>query len=247
MKTYIINLPQSAERRAAMEGQLARFPELKAEFVAAVDGRAMSEEEVRAAFDAERARAYYGRSLTRGEVGCTLSHVRCYNRIAEGADEVALILEDDADLGTRLPDFAPLEAMLSRTRRPTVVLLSGHYWYWPGFRRELKRVFCAYYTHSYLINRPAARLLTERFSRPFHLADNWIHVRRQGVRVLAVCPHWINQISTEATSTVLDNALRNSASRTFIRANLSLRHLFRSYGNKVIEKALFAMNCYEED
>ena len=247
MKTYVVNLEQSVDRRAAMEKQLARFPELEAEFVPAVDGRKMSEEEVLGAFDRERAKAYYGRDLTRGEIGCTLSHVRCYNRIAEAADNAALILEDDADLGTQLPDFAPLEALLSGTRRPTIVLLSGHYWYWPGFRRGVKRVFCAYYTHSYLINRPATRLLTERFSRPFHLADNWIHIRRQGVRVLAVRPHWINQISTEATSTVLDDALRDSASRTFIRANLSLGHFFRSYGNKVIEKVLFAFGCYEQD
>ena len=246
MKTYIINLPQSAERRAAMEGQLARFPELEAEFVAAVDGRAMSEEEVRAAFDAERARAYYGRSLTRGEVGCTLSHVRCYNRIAEGADEVALILEDDADLGTRLPDFAPLEAMLSRTRRPTVVLLSGHYWYWPGFRRELKRVFCAYYTHSYLINRPAARLLTERFSRPFHLADNWIHIRRQGVRVLAVRPHWINQISTGATSTVSDETTVVNQ-RGLVKKNLSVGRLIESYYEGLVRKTLKKAGMYEGD
>lgn len=246
MKTYIINLPQSAERRAAMEGQLARFPELEAEFVPAVDGRTMSEEEMRGAFDVDKARAYYGRDLTRGEVGCTLSHVRCYNRIAKGKDSVALILEDDADLGTRLPDFSPLEAMLSHIQKPTVVLLSGHYWYWPGFRRELKRVFCAYYTHSYLINRPAAQLLAERFSHPFHLADNWIHVRRQGVQVWAVHPHWINQISTNETSTVGDASTVQNM-RGLVKKNLSLGRLTVSYYEGLMRKVLKRMRLYEGD
>lgn len=246
MKTYVVNLEQSVDRRAAMEEQLARFPQLEAEFVPAVDGRKMSEEEVRAAFDVQRARAYYGRDLTRGEIGCTLSHVRCYKRIAEGADRVALILEDDADLGTRLPDLAPLEAMLSRTRRPTVVLLSGHYWYWPGFRRELKRVFCAYYTHSYLINRPAARLLADHFARPFHLADNWIHVRRQGVQVLAVRPHWINQISTDATSTVGDASMVQNM-RGLVKKNLSWGRLIASYYEGLMRKVLKRAGMYEGD
>ena len=205
-----------------------------------------TEEEVRAAFDVQRARAYYGRDLTRGEIGCTLSHVRCYNRIAEAADNAALILEDDADLGTQLPGFAPLEALLSGTRRPTIVLLSGHYWYWPGFRRGVKRVFCAYYTHSYLINRPAARLLTERFSRPFHLADNWIHIRRQGVRVLAVRPHWINQISTEATSTVSDETTVVNQ-RGLVKKNLSVGRLIESYYEGLVRKTLKKAGMYEGD
>ena len=72
MKTYIVNLEQSVDRRAAMEKQLARFPELEAEFVPAVDGRKMSGEEVLGAFDRERAKAYYGRDLTRGEIGAWL-------------------------------------------------------------------------------------------------------------------------------------------------------------------------------
>jgi glycosyl transferase family 25 len=229
-----------------MERQLSRFPELEAEFIPAVEGRKMSEEELSQAFDRETSRAYYGRDLTRGEVGCTLSHVRCYNHIAAAGDEVALILEDDADLGTELPDFSPLERLLSGTERPMVVLLSGHYWYWPGFRRSLKRVFCAYYTHSYLINRSAARLLAARFRRPFHLADNWLHIHRQGVQVLAVRPHWINQISTDETSTVGVN-LSLVGSRGLVKRNLSVFRRMESYYEGAVRKILKCIGCYEND
>ena len=69
MKTYVVNLEQSVDRRAAMEKQLARFPQLEAEFVPAVDGRKMNEEEVLGAFDRERAKAYYGRDMCAATTG----------------------------------------------------------------------------------------------------------------------------------------------------------------------------------
>ncbi len=43
------------------------------------------------------------RPLGRGEVGCLLSHIEVWRRIAAGADEFAAVFEDDVFLDSRLP------------------------------------------------------------------------------------------------------------------------------------------------
>lgn len=53
MKTYIINLERSKDRKNNMEEILKDYPSLDYEFVAAVDGKAMNEAECLARFNAE--------------------------------------------------------------------------------------------------------------------------------------------------------------------------------------------------
>jgi glycosyl transferase family 25 len=96
MKTYIINLPQSRERRRSMSEQL-KGAGLSYEFVDAVDGRRIAPAERTKLVD-EATVARYPHWLTPGQIGCALSHLQAYQRFlaSGGCDEVALILEDDA-------------------------------------------------------------------------------------------------------------------------------------------------------
>ena len=55
MRTFVISLKRAAQRRAHMSGQLDRM-RMPFEFFDAVDGAALSEEQVRAVYDEERAR-----------------------------------------------------------------------------------------------------------------------------------------------------------------------------------------------
>lgn len=107
MKTYVINLPHSHERRISMSQQLARAA-VPYEFVDAVDGRRLSAPE-RAELVDEATVARFPDWLTPGQIGCALSHLGAYERfLASGEnDEVALILEDDA---TMTAAFAELVA-----------------------------------------------------------------------------------------------------------------------------------------
>ena len=51
MKTYIVNLPDSTERLASLRKRLEAHPYIDAEVLGAVDGRKMSDEQLRKAFD----------------------------------------------------------------------------------------------------------------------------------------------------------------------------------------------------
>src|SRR3954447_23246954 len=96
MRAYVINLPRSVARRASIANELAALS-IPHEFIEAVDGREMTAGERAAMVDEARA-AQSPHWLTPGQIGCSLSHLRVYERIAAGDEPVALVLEDDAQL-----------------------------------------------------------------------------------------------------------------------------------------------------
>lgn len=92
MKVFLVNMDRSTDR---LEIMLKRLSTLGLEFerVAAVDGSKLT--------DAERSRVLspnwrYPYSLTPGEVGCFLSHKKCWQRLIDSGESWALVLEDDS-------------------------------------------------------------------------------------------------------------------------------------------------------
>jgi glycosyl transferase family 25 len=106
MKAFVINLERSTERREHVQAQLLRSG-LEHEFVAAVDGRAFSDDEVAAIADAD-AVARFPDWLTRPVLATALSHAAVYDRVIAQDCAHALVLEDDA----ALPAGAGLQALL---------------------------------------------------------------------------------------------------------------------------------------
>lgn len=196
MKTYVVNLERSLDRKMYVEKILEHMPFLDYEFVAAVDGKAMGETERLSNFDSKKFKQRYSVDVRPGEIGCTLSHQKCYRKIIDDNEPYALILEDDI-LQPSI-DISPIvkgveEMMVIET--PCIILLSG--WYW--FKRthdfiggyKLADVFDAFLTHAYVINRAAAKLLIE--DRPYITADDWRYIRHKGVHLQAIYPHLIDQ------------------------------------------------------
>lgn len=78
------------------------YLKLDFDFFDAVDGCALSEAEIRSVYSSELTVQLNGRDLTRGEIGCALSHIRIYEEMCKSNASDALILEDDAVVGTEL-------------------------------------------------------------------------------------------------------------------------------------------------
>ena len=105
----VINLDGSDDRLAAARAQLeaqglafTRSP--------AFDGRGLPMEDL-PRYSAFRARLWFGRPLTGGEVGCFLSHRACAERFLATDAAVGLVLEDDLRL---CDDFAlKLDALVA--------------------------------------------------------------------------------------------------------------------------------------
>lgn len=98
---FVINLAHDAERRGHMDKQLAKVG-FSAEFIPAVNGRALSDIDWQA-YDKAKALRIYGVEMMGTEIGCTLSHYRLYERIVRDNIPVALIMEDDIEISPNLP------------------------------------------------------------------------------------------------------------------------------------------------
>ncbi|MCW7536289.1 glycosyltransferase family 25 protein [Aquabacterium sp. A7-Y] len=89
IRTLVISLAESAERRSLMSERLTKAG-LEAEFFDAVNGRTLR----------RNSRSLWAKAaqLSDGELGCYLSHVGVWRKIADENIPFALVLEDDVDL-----------------------------------------------------------------------------------------------------------------------------------------------------
>ncbi|MDT0596431.1 glycosyltransferase family 25 protein [Glaciecola petra] len=101
----LINLDRSKDRLARSIEQLTKY-DLDYIRIPAVDGEQLSEQAIQTHTKADY-RDYY-KTLRVGEIGCYLSHRKCWERVLEKSLDYAIILEDDfvleEDLGS-LPEL----------------------------------------------------------------------------------------------------------------------------------------------
>lgn len=207
IKTYVINLKDSVDRREAVLAETAKYPFLDVELVEAVDGRKLNKEEVDNRFDSKKFVNRYYRTPRRGEIGCTLSHRVCYRKFLETEEKFALILEDDVnfiypeDLEMLLTDVLTV----FKDDKPYLITFALHFLYYPKKYRQLGkytffRINDAYGTCAYLINRNAANRMLA-VSVPFTLADDFSFIRKRGIRVMGSYPTFAVGASTKAEIT----------------------------------------------
>lgn len=243
IKTYIINLKSSPDRREYMEKVMAPFDFLDVEFIDAVDGRLMSEAEVAANFDQEEARKHYGRILRPGEIGCTLSHKKCAKMLLDSGEKCALFLEDDLVWQTETLEkvFDAIGKYLD-TGKPLAFLISGDYWY-TGLKEfdgeyKIATVTDAVCTQSYFINRAGAERLLAVGN--WHLADDWRAIRRAGVKIKALSPHVADQNRADLETVIAP--VYGGVNR---RA-MSLVGFVQSYWKSLSNKVLVKLGHFEE-
>jgi glycosyl transferase, family 25 len=103
-KIVIINLPSSVDRRNAITKHLASLG-LEGVFFPAIDGRELSEAEITEVYDLSRAETTEWGQLTRGEIGCALSHRGVWKQLVESGDSGWLVIEDDILLALDVPKW----------------------------------------------------------------------------------------------------------------------------------------------
>lgn len=111
-KILVINLDSSEDRLVSMGNQLSELG-LEFERVAGVRGSELSADEKSAVYNVETNKKKYYKLLNDGEIGCYLSHVKCYEKIVSDQLDFALILEDDAILTADILNFIEQVGQLS--------------------------------------------------------------------------------------------------------------------------------------
>lgn len=93
---FVISLSEAAVRQSYMREHLTAHG-LDFTLIDAVDGRQFDVAS-HPAHDTFRRRSFFGRDLKGGEVGCLLSHKKCFEKIVAEDISIALIFEDDVVL-----------------------------------------------------------------------------------------------------------------------------------------------------
>ncbi len=108
---YVINMASSEQRLEDVSQQLSA---LKLDFtrIDAVAGAELSERELAECYDEKSNRNKHHRNMTKGEIGCYMSHRKAWQQLIEDGAPYALIMEDDIKI---LPTLVPCLALVTRT------------------------------------------------------------------------------------------------------------------------------------
>ncbi|HDZ4294756.1 TPA: glycosyltransferase family 25 protein [Campylobacter jejuni] len=104
MKFLIINLKKAKQRKEYIS-KLCQKYQLDYEIIEAVEGKAISKQEYLNIVDYDKMLNFHKRELGLGELGCSLSHKKCYEKILQEKLKYAVILEDDAYFDENLLEF----------------------------------------------------------------------------------------------------------------------------------------------
>lgn len=222
-----------------MQAQLEQPGMPKYRLVAGIDGRKLSEPELRERYDAEKAKRDFGRELTRGEIGCALGHVAAYREVIAAGQPVALVLEDDAVIGHQFLRVLQKLLPMIDAAEPLVVLLShvGRYSAWGGRRvdkeHRLYKPHVAWGGHAYLLTVPAAKALLGSQTPVHVMPDSWMYFQRTGVvNVRGLVPYCVGTAPLAAESTVgafEHRQIKRRGLRRFVRVYLYQRFVFQLF------------------
>lgn len=97
-KVFIINLAHNTWKRALMEKELSAQDITSYEFIPGVYGKDLSDKYISQIYNRELMDSLFSRELAKSELGCSLSHFACYQRIIDENLNGAYIFEDDSIL-----------------------------------------------------------------------------------------------------------------------------------------------------
>lgn len=223
-----------------MQNLLSSYKFLDVEFLNAVDGRKLTEKERDSLFDMARCIKRYGRELSGGEIGCTLSHRKFYQELLNSDQNYALVFEDDIH---PVRDLTILEQIdlkkLLDTPTPTVLYLSGDYWFYKQ-NAPIVNVFSGLGTYAYMVNRAAAKKILS-IDKPYNVADDWMLYKSLGLKFKAIYPYVIDaNLDMEMLGSEV-----NQYSWGINRKKMSWNNILHSYRTGIIKRILKATGHFE--
>lgn len=173
MKIFVINLKKDVEKREKVEAQLQAL-NLDYEIIEAVYGKDLSDEELEILV-----KDYKNSYLTKGEIGCVLSHQKIYKKMQEENIHHCLILEDDVIIKPESKEFLQEMDEFLANKKNFICLL-----YKAGEYAKNKKIILKgnmnffeirniYRTHAYIITKDSAKTMLKINSPIILEADIW--------------------------------------------------------------------------
>lgn len=217
-KIFVINLKHRNDKREHIlrQSQALNIP---AEIIDAVDGNKLTDHALEAwVCD------YPHCALTKGVIGCALSHLNLYRKIVAEGIALALILEDDVILQEDLMTVFHRLKAYDLNDEPRVYLLSSHHYKKGGGQLLVNHYHVHDYldgsaAHAYILNEKAAKSLYEHLLPVKWEADKWYYFQQLGlVKVSCIVPHLIDTNGAASYSDLFEQrALLIKQRRRYLR------------------------------
>jgi glycosyl transferase family 25 len=171
LKTYVVNLKRRGDRRARMERVLPGSWDVQftSDWDGPMDGETLDPDDLPGfelyPWQVPSDNPWWSRPLKLGEIGCAISHWKCWQQAAADGADPALILEDDAVLTGLCAARLPLRLQLLSAVDPGWDLLYLGRWALDGDDRPVTegivRPGYSYCTYGYLLSAPGLRALLD--------------------------------------------------------------------------------------
>jgi len=229
-----MNPDKNYERRVALRELLEKTP-FQFEFMSINDDIELTPSAITKNHDSKRTIDALGRDLTRGELASTLNHLLSYKKFLDSENDIAIIMEDDADF--IVDEFNRVIKLLTKIideSSPQVYLLTPVISYLNNNSKDLGedyrvvKVIQSWDSSGYIINREAAEKMISANSKSWFIADDWVRYKRYAsVDIFSVIPTIIKQNLNVFDSNLM--VTRNKAIKS-----RSLKYVLSRMGYKII-------------
>ena len=236
-----MNPDKHFERRNALTKLLEKMP-FQFQFISINDDLELTPEAITKNHDSKRTIDSFGRDFTRGELASTLNHLLSYKKFLDTENDLAIVMEDDADF--IIDEFIFVIERLIKIidkRRPQVYLLTPVISYLNSNSKNLGedykivKVIQSWDSSGYIITREAAKKMIKANSKSWFIADDWVRYKRHAkVKVLSVIPPILNQnlaffksnLAYSRNNTVKNRTLKYVVTRLFYKILADTKKFF---------------------
>ena len=183
MKAFVVNLKRRKDRKEQVKAQLPEYFEtyFTSDWDGPMDGISLTAEMLQQhgfflfPWEMQSDNRWWNRPMSKGEIGCAISHWLCWKKASTFSDPHYVFLEDDVRLGPTFGDDLPgVVSRLSTLDTAWDLLYLGRSPQAPDEGRigEFIKPGFSYCTHAYMLSRAGVdKLLATRFPSDLIPAD----------------------------------------------------------------------------
>ena len=229
-----MNPDKNYERRKVLTELLKKTP-FQYQFMSINDDIELTPAAISNNHDSKKTINSIGRDFSRGELASTLNDLLCYEKFFNSENDIAIILEDDADF--IVDEFNRVINLITKIideNKPQVYLLTPVISYLNNNSIELNedykvvKVIQSWDSSGYIINREAAQKMISANSKSWFVADDWVRYKRHAnIDIFSVIPTIIKQNLNVFESNLMGARNKSIKSR-------SLKYVFSRLSYKII-------------
>ena len=245
---FIINLPECSERRQSMLAEFSKY-NVPVHFFEGKNGKILTEKEILELVNLDKVQKNYNRPLSKGEIGCSISHLKLYKKMIDENIMHAIILEDDVkindnflDVYSDLSKLAPKNYIIKTDTsvRNGLFSLFGC--------KNLKKttlkkpVFDVFFARGYYIDIIAAKKVLDQYDKIECVADDWTRLGKKSK--LRLCFPYFVEDNEETPSFIGEERFEVSKEQASNKKNSIISRLLKNPGffTRRLKRLLLPLN-----